>query len=169
MIRETLHISDGKQNLALIDKDNNDNVIPYQLTNHLDSASLELDQKANIITYEEYRPFGTTSYRSGRNIAEVSLKRYKYLFKELDNETGLYYYGMRYYASWIARFISVDPLQFEYPMLTPFQYASNRPISGVDLDGSEVYIIIYGYGGYVSGGDERFKNAAYTRKQRLKK
>ena len=44
---------------------------------------------------------------------------------------------MRYYASWIARFISVDPLQFDYPHYTPFQYAGNKPISYIDLDGAE--------------------------------
>ncbi len=143
--RETLHINDDKSKVALIDFDkiNSTTTIRYQLTNHLDSASLELDENANIISYEEYHPFGTTSYRSGRNLAEVSLKRYKYVFKELDNETGLYYYGMRYYASWIARFISVDPLQFEYPYYTPFQYAGNKPISYIDLDGAEERHTIY--------------------------
>ncbi len=44
---------------------------------------------------------------------------------------------MRYYAAWIARFISADPLQFKYPELTPFQYASNAPTSNIDLDGAE--------------------------------
>ncbi len=106
-------------------------------TNHLGSASMELDENADIISYEEYHPFGTTSYRSGRNETGVSLKRYKYVFKEFDNESGLYYYGMRYYAAWIARFISADSLQFKYPELTPFQYASNAPISFIDLDGAE--------------------------------
>jgi RHS repeat-associated protein len=136
--RETLHITDDKQKVALIETDNQNNTtVRYQYTNHLESASLELDENAAIISYEEYHPFGTTSYRSGRNETEVSLKRYKYVHKELDNETGLYYYGMRYYAAWIGRFVSVDPLQFDYPELTPFQYASNRPISGIDLDGLE--------------------------------
>ena len=60
-----------------------------------------------------------------------------YCGKERDEETGLYYYGMRYYAAWLCRFVSVDPLQFEYPELTPYQYASNRPITGIDLDGLE--------------------------------
>lgn len=57
--------------------------------------------------------------------------------------TGLYYYGMRYYAPWIARFISVDPLQFKYPIYTPYQYAGNKPISYIDLDGAEEYITIF--------------------------
>ncbi len=101
------------------------------------SACLELDQTAQIISYEEYHPYGTTSYRSGRTETEVSLKRYKYVGKERDEETGLYYYGARYYAAWICRFVSVDPLQFDYPYYTPYQYAGNKPITYIDLDGLE--------------------------------
>ena len=101
------------------------------------SACLELDQTAQIISYEEYHPYGTTSYRSGRTETEVSLKRYKYVGKERDEETGLYYYGARYYAAWMCRFVSVDPLQFEYPYYTPYQYAGNKPITYIDLDGLE--------------------------------
>jgi RHS repeat-associated protein len=103
----------------------------------LGSACLELDANANIISYEEYHPFGTTSYRAGRSYAEVSQKRYKYCGKERDEETGLYYYGARYYAGWLCRFVSVDPLQHEYPYYTPYQYAGNKPITYVDLDGLE--------------------------------
>ncbi|MDE5420597.1 LysM peptidoglycan-binding domain-containing protein [Ancylomarina sp. DW003] len=114
-------------------------VIRYQLDNHLGSASLELDETADIITYEEYHPFGTTSYRSGRTETETSQKRYKYVGKERDEETGLYYYGFRYYAAWLCRFVSVDPLQFDYPYYTPFQYAGNKPITYIDLDGLEEF------------------------------
>jgi RHS repeat-associated protein len=96
-----------------------------------------LDENANIISYEEYHPFGTTSYRSGHTETETSQKRYKNVGKERDEETGLYYYGFRYYAAWLCRFISVDPLQFEYPHYTPFQYAGNKPITYIDLDGLE--------------------------------
>jgi len=110
-------------------------VIRYQYDNHLGSASLELDNTGNIISYEEYHPFGTTSYQKSNT--SISQKRYKYVGKERDEETGLYYYGARYYAAWICRFVSVDPLQFDYPELTSFQYSSNRPISGIDLDGLE--------------------------------
>ncbi|WP_320019765.1 RHS repeat-associated core domain-containing protein [Labilibaculum manganireducens] len=112
-------------------------IIRYQYDNHLGSASLELDESAGIISYEEYHPFGTSSYRSGRTETETSQKRYKYVGKECDNETGLYYYGARYYASWLCRFVSVDPLQFDYPHYTPFQYAGNKPITYIDLDGLE--------------------------------
>ena len=95
--------------------------IRYQLSNHLGSASLELNATGQIISYEEFHPFGTTSYRSGTNETEVSLKRYKYIGKERDEETGLYYYGARSYAAWIGRFVSVDPLAMRAPSWTPYR------------------------------------------------
>lgn len=69
-----------------------------------------------------------------------------YLFgfngKENDNEvygsTGTFQdYGMRMYDTRLARFISVDPLTAEYPWYTPYQFAGNKPIQYVDLDGAE--------------------------------
>ncbi|WP_185154529.1 RHS repeat domain-containing protein [Fulvivirga sp. M361] len=142
--RESLHILDDQKRIAIIDTLTIDaqnsvpapqNQIRYQLENHLGSASLELDDLASIISYEEYHPFGTSSYRSGRNSAETSLKQYRYVGKEHDEESGLYYYGARYYASWLIRFVSVDPLKDEYPYYTPYQYAGNKPITFIDLDG----------------------------------
>jgi len=146
--RETIHVADDRDRFAIIDTLTVENgttlttpveTVRYQYSNHLGSASLELDYSAAIISYEEYHPFGTTSYRSGRNEVDVSLKRYKYVGKERDEETGLYYYGARYYAAWIARFISVDPLQHKYPYYTPYQYAGNKPVTFIDLDGLEEY------------------------------
>jgi RHS repeat-associated protein len=141
--RESSFISDDTKRIAIVDTRNVPTpvevTIRYQYDNHLGSACLELDSSGAIISYEEYHPFGTTSYRAGRNATETGLKRYKYVGKERDEETGLYYYGARYYAAWLCRFVSVDPLQFKYPELTPFQYASNRPVTGIDLDGLEFY------------------------------
>ena len=139
--RTTVHLNDEQKRFVIIETLTS--VTPfvvterYQYDNHLGSACLELDSSSAIISYEEYYPFGVTSYRSGRTQAETSLKRYKYCGKERDEETGLYYYGMRYYAAWICRFVSVDPLQFKYPHYTPYQYAGNKPITYIDLDGRE--------------------------------
>ena len=144
--RETLHMMDDERRIVLVDSLTVDNasvltsptqLIRYQLDNHLNSAGLELDETAAVISYEEYYSFGTTSYRSGRSNAEVALKRYRYVGKERDDETGLYYYGARYYAGWLARFVSVDPLKDDYPYYTPYQYAGNQPIVAIDLDGLE--------------------------------
>jgi len=144
--RKTLHVLDDKRIIALLEIKTvaNGSALPtasqvtksrYQYTNHLDSASLELNETAAIISYEEYHPFGTTSYSLHTNDTEVTLKRYQYVHKERDEETGLYYYGARYYAPWTCRFISVDPLAADYPYLTPYNYAGNKPITHKDIDG----------------------------------
>lgn len=80
---------------------------------------------------KEYHPFGETSFGSHQK------QRYCFCGKELDEESGLYYYGMRYYAPWICRFVSVDPLAAQYAFYTPYQYAGNRPVNFIDLDGAE--------------------------------
>lgn len=117
--RETLHIMDDKQRIAVVDTktidqenagDLHEPVIRYQLGNHLGSASLELDQDGSVISYEEYHPYGTTAFQAGRNRAEVSLKRYRYTGMERDEETGLNYHGARYYAGWLGRWCSCDPI-----------------------------------------------------------
>jgi RHS repeat-associated protein len=134
--RKTINISDDEKVFVRIEQKAGENpVVRYQYDNHLGSACLELDNTGQIISYEEYNPFGTTSYRSGRNQTEVSLKRYKYCGKERDEETGLYYYGARYYAGWIGRWISTDPLKEKYLNLTPYNYCLNNPIILTDPDG----------------------------------
>ncbi|HAZ02537.1 MAG TPA: hypothetical protein DCY97_10255, partial [Marinilabiliales bacterium] len=120
--RSTVHVSDDKKKIALLEKQtvpegsltpNSSLVTRYQYDDHLGSASLELNENADIISYEEYHPFGTTSYL--KHNTNISQKCYKYVGKERDEETGLYYYGARYYAAWLCRFVSVDPLQHKYP------------------------------------------------------
>ncbi|MDD2565075.1 MAG: RHS repeat-associated core domain-containing protein, partial [Salinivirgaceae bacterium] len=128
----------SQKRIAQIDDDGATETIRYQYDNHLGSASLELDRNAAIISYEEYHPFGTTSYRSGRTETEVSLKRYKYVGKERDEETGLYYYGARYYAAWIGRWTAVDPLKEKYLHLSPYSYVANNPMKFIDPDGRKI-------------------------------
>lgn len=142
--RETLLLTNEREQLCQVDTllvdagttlGSPTQELRWQYSNHLGSAALELDTDGLIISYEEYHPFGTSAYRSGRSAAEVSLKRYRYVGKEWDDETGLYYYGARYYAAWLCRFVSVDPLKDTYPQLSPYNYADNKPVNSVDIDG----------------------------------
>jgi RHS repeat-associated protein len=79
----------------------------------------------------------------GRKYTAGSLYRYGFNGKENDNDIkgdgNQQDYGMRIYDTRLGRFLSVDPLTTEYPELTPYQFASNRPIEGIDLDGLEFY------------------------------
>jgi RHS repeat-associated protein len=113
--RETLHVMDDKQRVALVETRTLSNegtppqLIRYQFGNHLGSASLELDEAGQLISYEEYTPYGGTSYQTGRSVAEVSIKRYRYTGLERDEETGFNYHSARYYATWLGSWTSCDP------------------------------------------------------------
>ena len=114
--RETLHVIDGKERIALVETRTRgseasvpEQLVRHQLGNHLGSATVELDGAGRIISYEEYYPHGSTSYQAGPSAAEVSLKRYRFTGKERDKETGFAYYGARYHSPWLGRWISCDP------------------------------------------------------------
>ena len=114
--RETLHIMDGQQRIALVETKHRGRrpltgppLMRYQIGNHLGSASLELDEAAQVISYEEYHPYGTTSYRAMDRVSEAAAKRYRYTGMERDEETGLAYHGTRYYVGWLGRWITPDP------------------------------------------------------------
>jgi len=107
----------------------------YQYADHLNSCSIEVDHQADIISFEEYYAYGGTSYHSVKSDSEVSQKRYRYNGKEKDDETGFYYYGARYYASWMCRWVSCDPAGVEGSGLNMYWFCSDNPVSRVDLDG----------------------------------
>jgi RHS repeat-associated protein len=141
--RETLHGMDGAKRVVLVETKTVDvdaggafSVVSrfrFQLDNHLGSASLEVDESGLVIGYEEYHPHGTTAYSSGRGGGEVSGKRYRYTGKEEDEESGLYYHGARFYAPWLARWTSADPIWRG----NLYAYVLNNPIGLHDPDGKQ--------------------------------
>ncbi|MCB0804055.1 MAG: hypothetical protein KDB74_13235 [Flavobacteriales bacterium] len=90
-----------------------------------------MNTSGTVIDKEEFYPFGDSSLRT------FTKKRYRYVGKEKDQESGLYYYGARYYAAWTCRFISVDPLAGKYKQLTPYNNAGNNPVNDYDIDGMQ--------------------------------
>jgi RHS repeat-associated protein len=146
--RWTVHISDNTGHIAQVDTktrdDDNDDpanplnvaLIRYQYANHLGSAVLETDEDGNPISYEEYHPYGTTAYRSSKPGFDLSLKRYRFSGKERDEETGLYYFGARYYTPWLGRWISIDPAGF-VKGFNLFRYCSNNPAMFHDPHGMD--------------------------------
>ncbi|MCK5244307.1 MAG: RHS repeat-associated core domain-containing protein [Desulfobacterales bacterium] len=142
--RETLHIMDDEQRIAMVetrtvgaqDVDRAPRqLLRYQFGNHLGSASLELDDSAQVISYEEYYPYGSTSYQAVRKDIEVPLKRYRYTGKERDDESGLNYHGARYYAPWLGRWTSADPEYYRFPNWSSFAYAFTNPLIFLDETG----------------------------------
>lgn len=147
LARETLHVMDDRQRIAIVETKTIDDAkaseapVPaqrYQLGNHLGSACLELDERAGLISYEEYSPYGTSTFQAVRSAAEVSLKRYRYTGKERDGETGLFYFGSRYYPPWLGRWMSCDPAGL-VDSSNLYLYVAANPIRHLDPNGAGLW------------------------------
>jgi RHS repeat-associated protein len=135
--RQTLHVTDDKRRVALVETTiGGASAIRFQFENQVGTACLELDETGALITYEEYYPYGSTSYQAGRGAAETSLKRFRYTAKERDEETGLYYHGARYYAPWIARWLNADPAGL-HGGINLYTYCRGNPVSRCDPNGMQ--------------------------------
>jgi len=126
----------------------------YELTDHLgnvatvvtgrllDGAGAGSPKQAEVVSAQGYEAFG--SLLPGRNYSSDSY-RFGFNGKLNDNEVyggeGTFQdYGMRDYDTRIARFIRIDPIANQFPWYTPFQFAGNKPIWAIDLDGMEELI-----------------------------
>jgi len=115
---ETLHVFEGEQRILMVDnvlQTNNPSHIEgakyrYQYSNHLGSSSLELNETAQIISYEEYHPYGTTAYHAKNATIKATAKRYRYTGMERDEESGFSYHSARFYLPWLGRWLSADPI-----------------------------------------------------------
>lgn len=107
----------------------------YGLDNALGSCTIELDGTAQLLSREEYYPFGGTACWAARNAVEASYKTVRYSGKERD-ASGLYYYGLRYYAPWLQRWINPDPGGI-IDGLNLYRMVSNNPITRRDEQGLE--------------------------------
>ncbi len=143
--RQTLHVMDDQRRVAMAETKTVTDRVPdaapttrwrFELDNHLGSAMLEVDQAGNVITYEEYHPYGTTAFHTADGAAEVSAKRYRYTGKEKDEETGLYYHGARYYAAWLGRWTAADPAGVVDGTCL-YAYVRNEPTNLVDASGTQ--------------------------------
>jgi RHS repeat-associated protein len=130
----TLHI--GTHILSESSKDNRQTPYQtrYQLNNHLQSNTLELDDKAQTLSYEHYYPYGGTAIIAGKDKTQVQQKRYRYTGKERDDSSGLCYYGARYLAPWLARWISPDSAG-AVDGLNLYVYVGNNPLKYRDPTG----------------------------------
>ena len=110
-----------------------DGQVRFSFSDHLGSSTLELDQSARLLSHEGFYPYGATAWWAARNALEASYKILRYSGKERD-ASGLYYYGYRYYAPWLARWISADPGD-DIDGLNLYAMARGNPVGRADGQG----------------------------------
>ena len=106
----------------------------YYHPDHLGSSSYITNLDGEVVQHIEYVPFGEVFVEERNNIWNTP-----YLFnaKEFDEETGLYYYGARYYDPRISLWISTDPKQESYFAFSSYVYCGNNPLIYIDPNGKE--------------------------------
>ena len=107
--------------------------VRYSLSDHLGSSTVELDDEAEMLSHESYYPFGGTAWWAAKSTLETKYKTIRYSGKERD-ATGLYYYGFRYYAPWLQRWINPDPAG-AIQGLNLFGFVGNAPIHHIEVEG----------------------------------
>jgi RHS repeat-associated protein len=106
----------------------------YYHGNHLGSSSLVTDVSGNVVETAVYKPFGEFYQRTG-----VPGGNHYFTGQERDEESGLYYYGARYYNPEIGRFISADEFvqdAFDPQTLNRYSYTRNNPLIYTDPSGN---------------------------------
>ena len=105
----------------------------YYHSDHLGSSSYITNLDGEVVQHIEYVPFGEVFIEERNSIWNTP-----YLFnaKEFDEETGLYYYGARYYDPHLSLWMSTDALKEKVPNVSSYAYTENNPITYVDPDGN---------------------------------
>lgn len=110
-----------------------DTQIRYGLSDHLGGSTLELGEQAQRLSQESYYPYGGTAWWAAKSASEASYKFIRYSGKERD-ASGLSYYGFRYYAPWLCRWISPDPTD-DADGLNLYAMVGGNPVTKVDEHG----------------------------------
>ena len=110
----------------------------YYHPDHLGSSSYITNLDGEVVQHIEYVPFGEVFIEERNSIWNTP-----YLFnaKEFDEETGLYYYGARYYDPRLGLFLSVDRYAEKYPNAMAYNYTINNPINLLEINGDSVAVL----------------------------
>ena len=115
-------------------------------SDHLGSTSYITDDHANITQYDAYLPYGELLVDEHSSSEDMP---YKFNGKEMDAETGLYYYGARYMNPVTSLWYGVDPLTEDYENISSYLYCHANPLVMIDPTGEGDYFTKSGnYLGY---------------------
>jgi RHS repeat-associated protein len=129
-----VHVMDDTQRIALVrlgdaHPDDRGPAVQFHLADHLGSSNVVVDLPGALVNREEFTPYGETSFGS------FARKRYRFTGKERDEESGLNYHSARFYALWIGRWISSDPIGTGGG-INLYAFVAGAPITRVDPKGT---------------------------------
>jgi RHS repeat-associated protein len=133
----------GNDSHAIVELYTDKDGILRQVLRYQVHDGLETDDKGSIISHEEYSPFGRTIFSRFSRRDITAPRRYRFAGYQRDQETGLYYCGARYYAPWLGRWVSSDPI-FSMDGLDTYAYCGNDPINFDDHSGTMITAIVSG-------------------------
>ena len=116
------------------DTTNTEDIFFYH-SDHLGSTSYITDAKANITQFDAYLPYGELLVDEHTSSEDMP---YKFNGKEFDEETGLYYYGARYYDPRLSLWLSIDPKEEKYSNVSTYCYVISNPLKYTDPTGMEI-------------------------------
>ena len=139
---------------TLTNQQNTTSTLYFYHPDHLGSSSWITTTNGTVKQHLHYLPWGEEFVN--QRSSHFDGVRYTFSAKERDTETGLSYFGARYYSSDLSIWLSVDPMAAKYPSLSPYVYCADNPVKLVDPNGED--IVPYGlllYYGLEKGGRER--------------
>jgi RHS repeat-associated protein len=128
LVRETAFNATAAKNAP----ESTTRVLFWYHPDYLGNVDLVTERDGKTYEFFTYNPWGEEMRQYNANTFSFS-SPYRFNSKEKDQETGLHYYGARYYQSKLSMWLSVDPLAHE--TYEPYIYTGNNPINAVDPDG----------------------------------
>ncbi|MBP5612570.1 MAG: RHS repeat-associated core domain-containing protein, partial [Bacteroidales bacterium] len=110
----------------------------YYHTNHLGSTAFVTDQNQTVTQGFLYAPFGEITTEYNATFYSNILPKYSFNAKELDEETGMYYYEARYYKPPV--FTSRDAMFEKNYTISPYAYCINNPVKFIDPNGLDTFV-----------------------------
>ena len=143
--RWSSNVADGDQRVATVYRWDSDTLARetdditsvrthYHLGTHLGSVALELGGSGELLSYEEYFPYGRTAFLAGDSLRQIQYRTLRYVGKDQDDATGFYVFQYRYYAPFLGNWVSPDPAG-EVDGTNRYWYVRNNPISVMDRHG----------------------------------
>ena len=114
----------------------------YYHRDHLGSSTAVSNDDGKLSQQIEYLPYGEVFLEKQMASGDYH-SPFRFNGKELDEETGLYYYGARYMNPRLSIWYGTDPMQEKYPDISSYCYTFNNPITHIDPNGKDAILIVF--------------------------